>query len=105
MFCPQCRTPVADNASFCPSCGRPLAATPAPVSPSSEFGVRWVTTLLFCVFLGCFGVHRFYLGKIGTGLLMLFTLGGFGIWYLIDLVLIATGQFRDKQGRLISHNS
>lgn len=61
----------------------------------------FVPTLLLCFFLGGLGVHRFYVGKIGTGILMLLTLGGFGIWYLIDFVMIAVGSFRDKDGNLI----
>ncbi|MEZ4845456.1 MAG: TM2 domain-containing protein [Bdellovibrionota bacterium] len=61
----------------------------------------WATAL-FAFFLGYFGVHRFYVGKIGTGVLMILTLGGFGIWYTIDLILIACNLFKDKNGRLIS---
>jgi TM2 domain-containing membrane protein YozV len=60
-----------------------------------------LVTLLFCVLLGWIGVHRFYVGKIGTGILMVVTLGGFGIWMLIDLILIAVGSFRDKEGRRV----
>ena len=58
----------------------------------------FVPALLLCLFLGGFGVHRFYAGKIGTGILMLLTLGGLGIWSLIDLIVIATGNFKDKEG-------
>lgn len=61
----------------------------------------FVGTLVLCIFLGGFGIHRFYVGKIGTGILMLITLGGLGIWTLIDLVLIAVGKFTDKDGNLI----
>jgi TM2 domain-containing membrane protein YozV len=60
-----------------------------------------VVALLFCLFLGVIGVHRFYVGKIGTGILMVLTLGGLGIWALIDLILIAAGSFRDKEGRRV----
>lgn len=47
---------------------------------------------------GTFGVDRFYLGKVGTGILKLITFGGFGIWTIVDLVLIMSGAMRDKQG-------
>jgi TM2 domain-containing membrane protein YozV len=50
------------------------------------------------LFLGCYGVDRFYLGKVGTGLLKLFTLGGCGLWALIDFILIATNQMKDVNG-------
>ena len=58
-----------------------------------------VTLLAF--FLGVFGAHRFYLGKTGTALLMLFTLGGFGIWATVDFVMAIAGIMEDKDGRLI----
>lgn len=61
----------------------------------------FVPTLLLCFFLGSLGVHRFYVGKTGTGILMLLTLGGFGIWTLIDFVIIVIGGFKDAQGRPI----
>lgn len=61
----------------------------------------FVPALLLCFFLGGLGVHRFYVGKIGTGILMLLTLGGLGIWAIIDFVLIAVGSFTDKEGRAL----
>ena len=59
----------------------------------------FVPAVLLCALLGGFGFHRFYVGKIGTGILMLFTLGGLGIWSLIDFIKIVTGNFKDKHGR------
>jgi TM2 domain-containing membrane protein YozV len=61
----------------------------------------FVPTILLCFFLGTFGIHRFYVGKVGTGILMLLTLGGIGIWTLVDFIIIVTGSFRDGNGLLI----
>lgn len=58
-----------------------------------------VSTLLINLFLGAFGIHRFYLGYTGIGVVQLLTLGGCGIWALIDLVLIATRKLNDAKGR------
>lgn len=55
-----------------------------------------IVALVLCIFLGVFGVHRFYVGKIGTGLLYLFTSGLFGIGWIIDIILIAIGSFKDQ---------
>ena len=58
----------------------------------------WLTLFLLTFFVGVLGVHRFYVGKIGTGFLMLLTLGGLGVWFLVDLILVVTGQFTNKDG-------
>ena len=64
----------------------------------------WLVTLLLSLFLGGLGIHRFYVGKIGTGILQLITLGGCGIWTLIDIIMIVTGNFTDKDGYVIKNN-
>lgn len=58
----------------------------------------YVIALVLSVVVGTLGVDRFYLGKVGTGILKLITFGGLGIWWLIDLVLIALKKLTDKQG-------
>jgi len=63
---------------------------------------RILPAFLLCFFFGVFGVHRFYAGKIGTGILELVTIGGFGIWWLVDLILILTGSLKDGNGRRIT---
>ncbi len=58
----------------------------------------WLIALILSVIVGSLGVDRFYLGKVGTGILKLITFGGLGIWWIIDIVLIALKKLSDKQG-------
>lgn len=59
---------------------------------------EWLTALLLSVFVGSLGVDRFYLGQTGLGILKLLTCGGVGVWYLIDIILIATNKVADQRG-------
>jgi len=62
----------------------------------------WIATVLLCQFLGTLGVHRFYNGRFITGILQLLTFGGFGIWVLIDLVMIYADSFKDDMNMLLT---
>jgi TM2 domain-containing membrane protein YozV len=66
---------------------------------TSEKG--FVPTVMLCFFLGALGIHRFYVGKIGTGIVQLLTFGGLGIWALVDFIMVVTGNFKDGQGMTI----
>ena len=64
---------------------------------------RLVTLLLsLLIFFGICGVHRIYAGKVITGIIQFLTVGVFGIWQIIDIILILLGKFRDKQGDVIT---
>ncbi|MCC9625781.1 TM2 domain-containing protein [Thalassospira sp. MA62] len=93
IHCTACGKEISESAPSCPNCGHPNALT---MEKTSDKG--FVPALLLCFFLGSFGFHRFYVGKILTGILMLITLGAFGIWTLIDFIMIAIGNFRDSEG-------
>ncbi|MDO6736901.1 TM2 domain-containing protein [Wenyingzhuangia sp. 2_MG-2023] len=64
---------------------------------------NFIATALLCFFFGALGVHRFYVGKVGTGILQLFTFGGFGIWVFIDFIRILVGSFKDGDGYYIKN--
>ena len=97
VYCRACGKHLHKSAVACPGCG--AVQTQAVTSATDK---RILPAAVLCFFLGWLGVHRFYVGKIGTGILQIFTLGGFGIWLLIDFIMIVVGSFRDKAGHKIT---
>jgi len=108
-FCKECLAEIhgkyycRDHAAYAFGNGqRPAAPSPAVTNKYITYGYypyksRLVAALL-CLFLGIFGIHRFYVGKTGTGLIWFFTVGFFGVGWMLDLIFIILGFFRDKAG-------
>ena len=118
MYCRNCARQLVDTAEYCVNCGqRPLMGTRycqscgQEVQPGAEICVKcgmklatwsdkeWVLALIFSILLGYFGVDRFYLGYVGLGILKLMTIGGCGVWWLVDVILVALNKLPDAQGR------
>lgn len=124
-FCKFCGEKIDKDCVICPKCGKQVedikrsddrivinnnntntnantvtSGYDSMISPKS-----WIVTLLLCIFLGVIGIHRFYVGKVGTGILMiLLCLTGISaVWALVDLIFILLKRFKDKQGRLIKN--
>ena len=95
--CHACGHVIDAMAVVCPPCG----VLQPDTGEMGESEKRILPAFLLCFFLGIFGAHRFYVGKTGTALLQLFTLGGCGIWTLVDFVMIIIGEFSDKDGNKI----
>lgn len=102
MFCSNCGAEIDDKAVVCVKCG--CAVSPTARTPVNASSKDWIATLLLCFFFGTFGVHRFYVGKVGTGILQLITMGACGIWTVIDFIMIAVGNFTDNEGKPIVNN-
>jgi hypothetical protein len=107
MYCSNCGKQIDDKAAICIHCGVPTPNYKSPTGsgfqamdvPEGRFD--WLTTLLLCFFLGALGVHSFYTKKTTIGIAQLFTLGGCGIWALVDLIMIIVGSFKDGNGNLL----
>ncbi len=102
-YCPNCGKPVTGETNFCPECGAPLKIANYQNQPASNRTNedRWFIALILCILVGSLGVHRFYTGNIVTGVLMLITLGGCGVWTIIDLIMIAANTYRDGNGNTL----
>lgn len=109
-FCKFCGEKIDIDCVICPKCGKQVEMLKqnAPQVIISNNNVNGfydsypyksrLVALLLSIFLGVFGFHRFYVGKIGTGIIYLFTMGFLGIGWIIDILSIVTGAFRDKAG-------
>jgi hypothetical protein len=100
MYCVHCGAEIHDNAVICPKCGCAVKNIRV-VEDLNESTKEWIICLLLSILFGMWGAHRFYVGKTGTALLQLLTLGGLGIWYVIDIILILVGEFTDSEGKRI----
>jgi TM2 domain-containing membrane protein YozV len=96
VFCRACGKQIHDSAPTCPGCG---AIQSLYASATIK---RILPAALLCFFLGFFGAHRFYVGKVGTAIVEFITLGGFGIWVLVDFIMIIVGGFTDKDGNKLT---
>ena len=99
IYCKDCGKQVSDTAANCPYCGSKMRA----VNPNAS-EKDWLTTLLLCFFLGGLGIHSFYTGETTIGVIQLITLGGCGIWALIDFIMIICGNYRDGEGKIVTNN-
>jgi hypothetical protein len=98
-FCQSCGAEVNEKAVVCVKCGVAVNNSNIKVQTGPVSDKEWIVALLLSFFLGFLGAHRFYTGHIGIGVIQLLTLGGCGIWALIDLILILVGSYTDAEGR------
>lgn len=97
-YCHACGAVIDAEAVVCVKCG---VKQPGGSLRTADSPKRIAAALALALFLPCLGAHRFYVGKVGTGFLQLVTLGGVGIWWLIDCVMLILGEFTDSDGNKI----
>jgi len=95
MFCNKCGKEINDEAVVCVGCGCAVNEAKAVKDNNG------LIVLLLCFFLGGLGIHRFYTGHTTIGVIQLLTLGGCGIWALIDFIMLLLGNFKDAEGNII----
>jgi hypothetical protein len=104
-YCTECGALINIKAEICPKCGVRQINQPTQsssiIDDLSEQKNKWIICLILCWFLGIFGAHRFYSGHITIGIIQLLTVGGCGIWSLIDFFIIVSGNYKDAQGNPI----
>ncbi len=111
-YCHECGATINSKAEICPKCGVRQAGAQAPPKPQAspesledkKKQEKWIITLVLMLVLppmGIFGVHRFYNKQIGLGIGQLLTLGGCGIWWAVDLILLLMGKMTDSEGNTI----
>lgn len=118
-FCKHCGEQIEVDCVICPKCGKQVEKLEGPdagivinntaqanvVNSGFSVGVspkNKIVALILAILLGGLGIHRFYVGKIGTGIIWFLTAGCFGIGWIYDIIKIATGTFRDGAGMVIS---
>lgn len=99
MYCSSCGKAIKKEAEICPFCGVRQKYNNIQLNNYSD--KNWLTLLLLYLFLGWLGFHRFYAGKIVSGVFFVLTVYGLGIWGLIDFISIITKNFKDADGRYI----
>jgi len=97
--CPRCEKALHDGdwkskSGYCRACAKKLLKQKEPII----FNYHWLVVLLMCIFVGFLGIHRFAVGKFGSGVVYFFTGGIFGIGVIIDIILIASNQFTEAYG-------
>ncbi len=97
-FCKACGGTTNPLSEICVKCGARISKVENNVSPKSRLAIT-----LLSFFLGFLGIHRFYLGRIVSGIFMILTLGGLGVWELVDFIIAVSGNFKDKNGLKVTN--
>ena len=103
MFCKNCGAEIDDKAVICVKCGAAVGNNMPVANTEGVSEKSRLIAFLLAFFVGVLGVHRFYLGRVGSGVAMILTLGGLGLWAMIDWIIILCGSFKDSEGKVVSN--